>query len=73
MQLGWRQVSHDEIQPGDVINDNGIHVLIYAGGDLVYDQNCGVIDSYGSPAIGGPYNAWSGYRGRANVEVWRAP
>ncbi len=44
---GWRRVSHSEIQPGDVINDRDKHALIYAGGDLVYDQNCGVISSEG--------------------------
>ncbi len=70
---GWTQIPHDQIQPGDVINDYGNHVLIYAGGDLVYDQNCGVISSAGAPAIGGPYNAWSGYYGSGNVQVWRAP
>ena len=71
---GWTQVSHDEIQPGDIINEVGIHVLIYAGGDLVYDQNCGVFSSKGRPPIGGPYNAWNRkYKGKANVQVWRAP
>lgn len=71
---GWTQVSHDQIQPGDIINEVGVHVLIYAGGDLVYDQNCGVVSSKGRPPIGGPYNAWnSRYKGKANVQVWRAP
>lgn len=70
---GWRQVSHDEIQPGDVINHYEEHALIYAGGDMVYDQNCGVISSGGKPPIGAPFNAWSRYKGRANVQVWRAP
>lgn len=71
---GWTQVSHDEIQPGDVINDVGIHVLIYAGGDLVWDQNSGVISSSGNPPSGGPYAAWtSKYKGNGNVQVWRAP
>ena len=70
---GWRQVSHDEIQPGDVINHYDEHVLIYAGGDMVYDQNCGVVSSSGRAPIGAPFNAWSRYKGRANVQVWRAP
>lgn len=70
---GWTQVSHDQIQPGDVINEPGVHALIYAGGNLVYDQNCGVVSSKGRPPIGGPYDAWSRYNGRANVQVWRAP
>ena len=71
---GWTQVSHDEIQPGDVINDVGNHVLIYAGDGLVYDQNCGVVSSSGRAPLGGPYSAWfSRYYGNANVQVWRAP
>ena len=70
---GWTQVSHSEIQPGDIINDVGVHVLIYAGGDLVYDQNCGVYSSSGRAPLGGPYSAWSRYNGDSNVQVWRAP
>lgn len=70
---GWTEVSHSEIQPGDVINEVGVHALIYAGGNMVYDQNCGVVSSYGNPPIGGPYDGWSYYNGKANVQVWRAP
>ena len=71
---GWTQVSHDEIQPGDVINDVGNHVLIYAGDGLVYDQNCGVVSSSGRQPFGGPYSAWfNRYYGNGNVQVWRAP
>lgn len=70
---GWTQVPHSEIQPGDIINDVGVHVLIYAGGDLVYDQNCGVYSSSGRAPLGGPYSAWSRYNGNSNVQVWRAP
>ena len=70
---GWTEVSHSEIQPGDVINEVGVHALIYAGGNMVYDQNCGVVSSYGDPPIGGPYDGWSYYNGKANVQVWRAP
>lgn len=70
---GWTQVSHDQIQPGDVINEVGVHVLIYAGGNLVYDQNCGVVSSSGRPPFGAPYDAWNRYNGKSNVQVWRAP
>lgn len=70
---GWTEVNHSEIQPGDVINEVGVHALIYAGGNMVYDQNCGVVSSYGDPPIGGPYDGWSYYNGKANVQVWRAP
>ena len=70
---GWHKVSHSEIQPGDVINNYGVHALIYAGGNKVYDQSCGVVSSNGAPPKGGPYDAWSWYSGNSNVEVWRAP
>lgn len=70
---GWRQVQHSEIQPGDVINDYGNHVLIYAGGNKVYDQTCGVVSSSGRPPKGGPYDYWSHYKGNSNVQVWRSP
>lgn len=70
---GWHQVEHSEIQTGDVINDYGNHVLIYAGGNKVYDQNCGVVSSSGRAPIGGPYDGWSRYSGNSNVQVWRAP
>lgn len=71
---GWTQVSHDDIQPGDVINDFTVHVLIYAGGDMVWDQTSAVVSSSGKPPSGGPYAGWSSkYKGRSNVQVWRAP
>ena len=70
---GWKQVPHSEIQPGDVINDYTVHVLIYAGGNKVYDQTCGVVSSSGKPPKGGPYDYWSHYKGNSNVQVWRAP
>lgn len=70
---GWRQVQHSEIQPGDVINDYTNHVLIYAGGNKVYDQTCGVVSSSGNPPKGGPFDRWDHYKGNSNVQVWRAP
>lgn len=70
---GWTQVSHDEAQPGDVINDVGIHVMIYAGGNLIYDECCGVVSSDGNPPIGAPYENWNNYKGKDSVQVWRAP
>ncbi len=74
---GWRMVSHDEIQPGDVINDYGIHVMIYAGGDMVYDNNTCVIKRSGEKPYGyggGPIKgSWSRRIGNPNVQVWRAP
>ena len=37
---GWRQVNPAEKQPGDVINNPGVHVVIYAGDGKIYDQSC---------------------------------
>lgn len=70
---GWSKVSHSDIQPGDVINNYGKHVLIYAGDGKVYDQSCGVVSSSGNPPKGAAYSGWSRYSGNSNVEVWRAP
>lgn len=70
---GWTKVSHDEAQPGDVINDVGTHVMIYAGGNLIYDECCGVVSSDGNPPIGAPYENWNDYKGKDSVQVWRAP
>lgn len=70
---GWTKVSHDEAQPGDVINDVGTHVMIYAGGNLIYDECCGVVSSDGNPPIGAPYENWNNYKGKDSVQVWRAP
>lgn len=68
---GWTQVDPSEKQPGDVINNPSVHVVIYAGGNLIYDQNCGVISSSGSKPILAPFR--SQYATNSSYQVWRAP
>ena len=47
--------------------------MIYAGGNLIYDECCGVVSSDGNPPIGAPYENWNNYKGKDSVQVWRAP
>lgn len=68
---GWRRVNPAEKQPGDVINNPGVHVVIYAGDGKIYDQNCGVVSSNGNPPIGAPYANY--YATNNSYQVWRAP
>lgn len=68
---GWRRVNPAEKQPGDVINNLGEHVAIYAGDGKIYDQNCGVVSSGGRPAKGEPFI--SSYATNNSYQVWRAP
>lgn len=68
---GWTRVDPSQKQPGDVINNHGIHVAIYAGDGLIYDQHCGVISSSGNPPISGPFA--SSYATNNTYQVWRAP
>ena len=65
---GWRQVSASEIQPGDVVNKNSVHVLIYAGDGQFWDQTSGVVSSSGSP----PRKTTVSYN-LSGCEIWRAP
>lgn len=60
---GWHKVPSSEKQPGDVLNSNGYHVMIYAGNGQVWDQNTCTGEHYT-----GPFSCdMSGY------DVWRAP
>ena len=69
---GWTQVDPNDKQPGDVINDLTVHVMIYAGDGKIWDQHCGVVSSSGqAPITGGPFA--SSYASRTDVQVWRAP
>ena len=69
---GWTQVDPKDKQPGDVINDLTVHVMIYAGDGKIWDQHCGVVSSSGqAPITGGPFA--SSYASRTDVQVWRAP
>ena len=69
---GWRQVPMSQIQPGDVVNDFTVHVLIYAGGDLYYDQGTCTVSSSGKQPTRKVKSGFSYYRNK-NVQVWRAP
>jgi hypothetical protein len=61
-----------DLEPGDVIIDTG-HVVIYAGDNYFYDQNCGVISASGRAPIGDLNGPATNRLAQPNVEVWRAP
>ena len=65
---GWRQVSPSEAQAGDVINKFGVHVLIYAGNGMCWDQTSCVVSSSGAS----PSGTTRSYD-ISNCQVWRAP
>lgn len=60
---GWHKVPASEMQPGDVLNRNAYHVMIYAGNGQVWDQNTCTGAHYSGPFT----TNISGY------DVWRAP
>lgn len=60
---GWYKVPQSEMQPGDVLNRTGYHVMIYAGDGKVWDQNTCTGACYPGPFS----QSMSGY------DVWRAP
>ena len=68
---GWVQIDPSQKQPGDIINNPGVHVAIYAGGDKIYDQSCGVVSSSGNPPKGAAFT--SSYATNSSYQVWRAP
>lgn len=70
---GWRQVSMDEIQPGDVVNNFKIHVLIYAGGDLYYDQGTCTVSSSGKAPTRSVKSGFNSSYRNSSYQVWRAP
>lgn len=80
---GWRLVSVDEAQPGDVcvywINSSeGGHAFIYAGGNAIWDQTSGCISASGSQPTRGTANLWNYFINLCNdagtkLYVWRAP
>ncbi len=65
---GWVQVDPSEAQPGDVVNDYGYHVMIYAGGNGVYDEACAQQNHTIEPS-----GTWSYYSGKSSVQVFRRP
>ena len=75
LRKGWKKVSKSNLQPGDVLNANTVHVLIYAGKGIMYDQSCAVYSSSGTPPIGGPLPAsrYNYYMNNPAYEAYRAP
>lgn len=65
---GWVQVDPSEAQPGDVVNCFGYHVMIYAGGDGVYDEACAQQNHTIEPS-----SNWSYYANDPRTQVFRRP
>lgn len=65
---GWTQIPASQAQPGDVVNDYTVHVMIYAGDGKVWDQRSAVTSSSGTPPTGTTrsYNI-------SGCQIWRAP
>ena len=78
-KAGWKKVSMSEIQPGDVVNLVTYHVLIYAGGDLYWDETTAVHSNENSKrkyvAAGHVLSGFSTYKNKTQyeIQVWRAP
>ena len=49
---GWHKVDPSQAQPGDVVNNFGTHVMIYAGNGQVWDQSSAVFSTSGNPPTG---------------------
>lgn len=60
---GYVKVPIEQAQPGDIINKYGIHVLIYGGGDIMWDQT-----SVTSRLLG-PRHDWNSYK-NSGVQIW---
>lgn len=65
---GWTQVDPSEAQPGDIVNHNTVHVLVYAGNGQCWDQTSAVYSSRGWP----PSGTTTTYD-LNKCEIWRAP
>ena len=66
---GWTLITDiSQAQPGDVINDFTVHVMIYAGNGMIWDQTSCVTSSSGNPPSGG-----TRARDISGCQVWRAP
>ena len=69
---GWKKVSIQDAQPGDV----GVwpaHTFIYAGGNEIWDQNSGCISSDGDAPKRGTLKCWSSYKSKPGLIMWRMP
>ncbi len=65
---GWVQVDPSEAQPGDVVNAYGHHVMIYAGGNGVYDEACAQQNHTIEPS-----GNWNYYANWPGIQVFRRP
>lgn len=71
---GWKKVPVSQAKEGDVVNMYGYHVMFYAGGNMIWDEQSAVVTSTGGPT-GGPQSQWSIYKAQQgrNLVVYRAP
>ena len=71
---GWKKVPVSQAKEGDVVNMYGYHVMFYAGGNMIWDEQSAVVTSTGGPT-GGPQSQWSIYKAQqgSNLVVYRAP
>lgn len=65
---GWKQIPASQAQPGDVVNDYTVHVMVYAGDGKVWDQTSAVTSSQGTP----PTGTTRSYD-LSRCQIWRAP
>ena len=75
LAAGWTEVDKSDLQPGDILNKDGIHVVVYAGEGTIYDQTSCVVSSDGESPLGGPISAgtYSYYVNDPGYKVYRAP
>lgn len=69
---GWKKLTvsdMSELQPGDVLNVLGDHVMIYGGNNQVWDETAAVTSASGAPT-GAPYTT---SRPVSSFQVWRKP
>lgn len=66
---GWYQVPVSEAKPGDIINNYGIHVMIYAGNGSLYDEDC----AQGMKTTSPRSDTWPYYESSPLTQIWRAP
>ena len=60
----YEEVGISQIQPGDVINRYGVHVLIYGGGNLMWDETS-VTDRKQ-----GPRSDWNSYKNNSGIHIY---
>ena len=75
LAAGWTEVDKSDLQPGDILNKNGVHVVVYAGEGTIYDQTSCVVSSDGEKPLGGPISSgtYSYYMNDPGYKAYRAP